>query len=83
MTIKFNKHNIRFPRDEEGNIDVKTCKYGTNNQLKKATFEYEQEGRFWISVAKTESKYGTMTGKQCPFFYYSGGGIVTIDVYKK
>ena len=23
MTSKVNKHNIRFPRDEEGNIDVK------------------------------------------------------------
>ena len=37
MTSKFNEHNIRFPRDEEGNIDVKTGKYGTNNQPKKST----------------------------------------------
>ena len=27
VTSKVNKHNIRFPRDEGGNIDVKTGKY--------------------------------------------------------
>ena len=32
MISKFNEHNIRLPRDEEGNIDVKTGKYDTNNQ---------------------------------------------------
>ena len=42
MTIKFNQHNIWFPRDEEGSIDVKTGKYDTNNQLKRATLKYEQ-----------------------------------------
>ena len=52
MTSKVNEHNIRFPRDEEGNIDVKTSKYDTKNQLKKATFKYEQEGRFYLYVAK-------------------------------
>ena len=45
MTSKFNKHSIRFPRDEEGNIDVKNGKYDTENQPKKATFKFEQEGR--------------------------------------
>ena len=42
VTRKLNEHNIRFPRDEEGNIDVKTGKYGTNNRPKKATFKYKQ-----------------------------------------
>ena len=37
-----NEHNIWFPRDEEGNVDVKNGQYGTNNQPKKATFKYEQ-----------------------------------------
>ena len=41
-TSKFNKHNIQFPRDEEGDICVKTGKHGTNNQPKKVTFKYEQ-----------------------------------------
>ena len=83
MTSKVNKHNIRFPRDEEGNIDVKNGEYDTNNQPKKATFKYEQEGRFCLGVAKIESKNGTITGKRCPVFDYSGGKIVTIDAYKK
>ena len=48
---KVNKHKIRFPRDEEGKIDVITGKYDTNNKPKKATFNYEQEVRFCISVA--------------------------------
>ena len=83
MTSKFNEHNIRFPRYKEGDIDVKTGKYGTNNQPKKATFKYEQEGRLCISVAKIERKYGTITDKGCTFFDYSGKKIVTIDAYKK
>ena len=83
MTSKVNEHNIRFPRDEEGNIDIKNGEYGTNNQPKNSTFKYEQEGRFWLSAAKIESKNGTKTGKQCPVFDYSGKKIVTIDAYKK
>ena len=51
MTRKLNKHNIRFPRDEEGNIDVRNGEYDTNNQPKKSTFEYEQEGGFCLGVA--------------------------------
>ena len=43
VTSKVNEHNIHFPRDEEGNVDVKNGQYGTNNQPKKATFKYEQE----------------------------------------
>ena len=42
MTSKFNERNIRFPRYEEDNTDVKTGKYNTDNQPKKATFKYEQ-----------------------------------------
>ena len=72
MTSKVNKHNIRFPRDEEGNIDVKTDKYDTKNQPKKATFKYEQEGIFCLGVAKIESKNGTITGKRCPVFIIQG-----------
>ena len=32
ITGKRCQHHIRFPRDEEGNIDVKTGKYDTKNQ---------------------------------------------------
>ena len=74
---------MRFPRYEKGNIDVKTGKYDTNNQLKKATFKYEQEGRFCLGVSKIESKNGTIKGKLCPVFDYSGGNTSTIDEYKK
>ena len=83
VTIKVNKHNILFPRDEEGNIDVKNSKYDTNNQQKKATFKYEQEGRFCLGVAKIKSKNGTITGKRCPVFDYKNKKIVTIGTYKK
>ena len=68
MTRKVNKHNIRFPIDEEGKIDVKTGKYDTNDQPKKATFEYEQEGRFCLGAADIEGKIGTITGERCPVF---------------
>ena len=43
VTSKMNRHNIRFPRDEEGNVDVKNGLYGTNKQPKKVTFKYEHE----------------------------------------
>ena len=72
VTGKVNEHNIRFPRDEEGNVDVKNGLYGTNNQPKKSTFKYEQEGRFCLGEAKIESKNGKITGKRCPFFNYTG-----------
>ena len=54
-----------------------------NNQPKKTTFKYEQEGRLCLGVAKISSKNGTIKGKRCPFFNYTGGKIVTIDEYKK
>ena len=82
-TRKLNEHNIQFPRYEKGNIDVKSGKYDTKNQPKKATFNYEQEGRFYLGVAKIESKEGMITGKQCPVLDYIGKKIVTIDVYQK
>ena len=55
----------------------------TNNQPKKATFKYEQEGRFCIGLDKVESKYGKITEKRCPVFDYTDKKIVTIDAYKK
>ena len=58
--------------------------YETNNQLKKSTFKYEQEGRFCLRVDKVESKEdGTKAGKRCPVFYYTGKKILTMDSYKK
>ena len=72
VTSKVNEHNICFPRDEEGNIDVKNGKYGMNNQPKKDTFKYEQEGRFCLSLAKIEGRNGTVIGKRCPVFEYTG-----------
>ena len=72
VTSKVNEHNIWFPRYEEGNVDLKNSQYGTNNQPKKSTFKYKQEGRFCLGVAKIESKNGTITGKRCPVFDYTG-----------
>ena len=83
VTSKVNKHNIRCPRDEEGNVDDKNVQYRTNNQPKKATFKYEKEGRFCLGVSKIESNSGTITGKQCTVFDYTNKKIVKIDVYKK
>ena len=71
VTSKVNEHNVRFPIYEEGNVDFKNGQYGTNNQPKKSTFKYEQEGRFCLGVAKIESKNGKITGKRCPVFDYT------------
>ena len=65
-------------------VDVERGVYETNNQLKRATFKYEQEGQFCLGVAKAEIKEdGTIIGKRCPVFYYTGKKIVAIDSYKK
>ena len=58
--------------------------YETNNQPKKSTFKYEQEGRFFLGVAEVESKEdGTITGKRCPVFDYTENKMVKIDAYQK
>ena len=65
-------------------MDMERGFYETNNQPKKVTFKYEQEGRFCLGVDKVQSKEdGTITGKRCPLLDYTGKKIVTIDAYKK
>ena len=61
-----------FPRNEDGELDVERGMYDTNNQPKKASFKYKQEGRFCLGLAKVESKDGTITGTRCPVFEYTG-----------
>ena len=51
-TSRENECNVLFPINAEGEVDVKRGVYETNNQPKKATFKYEQEGRFCLGVAK-------------------------------
>ena len=53
------------------------------NQPKKETFKYEQEGPFYLGVAKVESRDGKITGKRCPVFKYTDKEIVTVDDYQK
>ena len=48
-------------------MDVENGIYDMNNQLKKATFEYDKEGRFYIGVSKVESLDG---GKQASVVRY-------------
>ena len=62
-TSHSNECNIVFPRIEEGEVDVERGVYNTNNQPKRATFKYEQEGRFCLGVAKVEGQYGKIICK--------------------
>ena len=78
-----NECNIVFSVNEEGEVDVERGIYNTNNQPKRATFKYEQEGQFYLSVAKVEGQYGTIIGKRCPVFDYTEKKIVMINAYKK
>ena len=43
-TSRLNDYNVMFPRNEEGEVDLVRGVYNTNNQPKRATFKYEQEG---------------------------------------
>ena len=74
-----NECNIVFPRNEEGEVDAERGVYNTNNQPKRATFKYEQEGRFCLGVAKVERQDRTIIGKRCPVFDYTEKKIVTIN----
>ena len=82
-TSRSNECNILFPRNEEGEVDVERGVYDTNNQLKRARFKYEQEGRFCLGVAKVEGQDGTIIGKRCPVFDYTEKKTVTIYAYRK
>ena len=62
---------------------LKMVNMGRTINRKNATFKYEQEGRFCLRAANIESTNGTITGKQCLVFDYTGKKIVTIDAYKK
>ena len=72
-----------FPINEERGVDVERGVYNTNNQPKRATFKYEQEGRFCLGVAKVESQDGTIIGKRCPVFYYTEKKIFRSMLTKK
>ena len=82
-TSRSNEYNILLPRNEEGEVDVDRGVYDTNDQPKRASFKYEQEGRFFLGVAKVEGQYGAIIGKRCPVLGYTEKKIVTIDAYKK
>ena len=51
-TSQKNDYKVLFPRYEEGKVDFERSVYDTNNQPKRGTFKYEQEGRFFLGVAK-------------------------------
>ena len=72
-----------FPRNEEREVDVERGVYNTNNQPRKATFKYEQGGRFCLGVAKVEIQDGTIIGKRCPVFDYTEKKFFMINAYKK
>ena len=67
-TSRVNEYNVLFPRNEEGEVDVERGVYNKKNQPKRASFKYQQEGRFSIGVAKVEGQDGTIIGKLCPVF---------------
>ena len=60
-----NECNIMFPRNEDGEVDLERGVYDTNNQPKRASFKYKQEGRFSLGVTKVESQDGKIIGKRC------------------
>ena len=64
-------------------MDLEKSVYDTNKQPKRASFKYEQEGKFCLGVAKVEGQDRTIIGKRCPMFDYTEKKIVTIDAYKK
>ena len=56
-TIRVKYYNVFSPMNEEGKVDVGRGVYETNNQPKKATFKYYQEGKFCLGVAKNFTQF--------------------------
>ena len=82
-TSRLNECNALFPRNEEGEVNVKRGVYETNNQPKKSTFKYKQEGRLCLRLANVKNDDETITGNHCPVFDYNENNILMIDAYKK
>ena len=57
--------------------------YDTNNQPKRASFKYKQDGRFCLGVAKVEGQDGKIIGKRCPVFDCTEKQNIKINAYKK
>ena len=64
-------------------MDVENGIYDMNNQSKKATFKYEKEGRFCLSVARVNILDRKITGKFCPVFNCTRGGGSLLMVTRK
>ena len=60
-------------------MDVERGVYVTNNQQKRASFKYEQEGQFCLRVVKVEGQDNTIIGKRCLVFDYTEKKIITIN----
>ena len=71
-----------FPRNEDGEVDVERGVYNINNQPKRATFKYEQEGQFCLCVAKVEDQDGKIIGKRCLMFDYTKKKKFIINAYE-
>ena len=55
-TIRVNDYNVFVPRYAEGEVDLERGVYDMNNQPKKATFKYKQEGRFFSEWLRQKIK---------------------------
>ena len=51
-TIQNNEYKVLFPIYEERKVDVERDVYDMNNQPRRTTFKYEQEGQFCLGVAR-------------------------------
>ena len=83
-TSRVNDYNVLSPKYEKGKVDLERGVYDMKNQQNKATFKYDQEGQFFLGVAKVESKEDeTITGESCTVFNYTGGNCHDICLQKK
>ena len=70
-TSRPNKYNVSFPRDKDVKVDVKNGIYYMKNQLKKAMFKYDREGRLCLGITRVGILDGNITDNPCPVFDYT------------
>jgi hypothetical protein len=76
--VKAEDVQVRFPRDENGNVDVENGKYSDNTE-KVMQAKYTDEVRLCLGVATVRLPDGSREGRRCDLIDYTGRVIVSPD----
>ena len=76
-----NDMQIRFPRDGNGVYSIGSNSY--NKKQSRPSYKYPEQARFCFGVAKVKLLDGSIIGRRCRLFDYTGKKMVSISDYEK